>query len=68
MNCTTHHHACACREAKFARIEADRDKWQRLYETVAVKSEGMDLYAEIERLKVEVADLRRFVTQGVWPR
>lgn len=26
MTCTTHHHACECREAEFARIEAERDR------------------------------------------
>lgn len=35
-------------------LRADRDKWKRLYETVVVKDEGMQLYEEIERLKVEV--------------
>lgn len=25
MNCATHFHACDCREAEFARIEAQRD-------------------------------------------
>ena len=32
-------------------LRADRDKWKRLYETVVVKDEGMQLYEEIERLK-----------------
>ena len=59
MNCTTHHHACACREAKFARIEADRDKWKRMYETVVVKDEGMELYAEIDRLRSLLEEVAR---------
>ena len=25
-HCTTHHHACDCREAKFKALEAERDK------------------------------------------
>ena len=59
MTCTTHHHACDCREAKFAELEADRDKYKRLYEQACVKDEGMQLYAEIDRLKERIKDLEK---------
>ena len=32
--CTTHHHACRCREAEFARIEAERDALAELVREV----------------------------------
>ncbi len=38
MNCTTHHNACDCREAKFLEIESERDS---LAEQVRVLREGL---------------------------
>lgn len=32
--CTTHHHACRCREAEFARIEAELDALAELVREV----------------------------------
>lgn len=31
--CTTHHHACACREARFAQIEAENAKLREAIES-----------------------------------
>jgi len=30
--CTTHHHACDCREAKFAALEAENERLRRILE------------------------------------
>lgn len=55
-----------CREVE--KLEADRDRWKRMYERACVKDEGMKLYVEIERLKAEVAALSRIVKRGAWPK
>ena len=49
-------------------MEVDRDKWKRMYETVVVKDEGMQLYEEITRLNQRIVDLEKIVKQGVWPK
>ena len=40
-------------------LRADRDKWKRLYETVVVKDEGMQLYEEIDRLRSLLEEVAR---------
>ena len=44
-------------------LRAEVAKWKRLYETVVVRKEGMELYAEIERLKAEV---KRLEKAAIW--
>lgn len=37
-NCTTHHHACACREAEFVELEAEVLRLRGALETICVHS------------------------------
>ena len=49
--CTTHHHACDCREAKFAAIEAEN---KRLLDVID-RAYNADLYGCQEIIKEELS-------------
>jgi len=53
--CTTHHHACACREAYFAEIERENEAMLDGIDNADAKLADRD--AEIAALKARVAEL-----------
>ena len=50
-------------ETLFSKLEADRDRWKRMYETVVVKDEGMQLYEEIATAPADTPTPR---TDAAW--
>ena len=42
-HCTTHHHACDCREAKFEALEAERDKLREAAQAVVDNPSAVNL-------------------------
>jgi len=55
--CVTHHHACDCREEKFAKLEAD----------LALPEDSKTVNAELYGLAMEFAD-EMVVVKSNWPR
>lgn len=49
-------------------LENEVEKWKRIAENTVVQKEGMELYAEIKRLKERVHHLEQCLQKGVWPR
>ena len=47
--CVLHHHACACREAKFAELRVERDKF--IQANIEVANINASLLVEVERLR-----------------
>ena len=59
--CTTHHHACDCREDMFAEIEGERDELK--IQISAIEDTLEDLRAEHDRIKFELHELKAKVSQ-----
>jgi hypothetical protein len=55
--CTTHHHACDCREAKFAELERDVEEQSRLIEKQAGTIARLEAERDALRKRIEDAPL-----------
>ena len=51
--CITHHHACDCREEKFAKLEAENKRYRRVLEVIGSQHE--DGYNEFYVVKAKQA-------------
>lgn len=60
QNCTTHHYACDCREAKFAEIARDNETLREDLDNAHNTIRGMEV--QQERLERENAALRAALT------
>ena len=54
-DCTTHHHACECREEKFKEMEAENKMLRKLAQAEAMAAVRTEQPDELERLMVELA-------------
>ena len=55
-------------QQRITHLESEVAKWKRLYENTIVQKEGMQLYAELDKLKARLIMLELIVKQGVWPK
>ena len=56
--CVTHHHACDCREAKFAELEAELSALQEKYADIQVELRASVPVAYQQRAMAELTALR----------
>jgi hypothetical protein len=59
VNCVTHHHACECREAKFAELEAENARLRTALELIATGGVDFGVLAKPSERMLAMVDLAR---------